>query len=55
MISVTARLLAKGISSIAFDSTTPHRLFNRGEVPVQAIWFVVGRENDTRLGDANLR
>lgn len=30
--------------SIAFDSTTPHRLFNRGDVPVQAIWFVVGRE-----------
>jgi transcriptional regulator with XRE-family HTH domain len=30
--------------SIAFDSTTPHRLFNRGDIPVQAIWFVVGRE-----------
>lgn len=30
--------------SIAFDSTTPHRLFNRGDVPVQAIWFVVGRD-----------
>jgi transcriptional regulator with XRE-family HTH domain len=29
--------------SIAFDSTRPHRLFNKGEVPVQAIWFVVGR------------
>jgi mannose-6-phosphate isomerase-like protein (cupin superfamily) len=37
--------------SIAFDSTTPHRLFNRGDIPVQAIWFVVGRENDTRLRD----
>jgi transcriptional regulator with XRE-family HTH domain len=37
--------------SIAFDSTAPHRLFNRGEVPVQAIWFVVGRENDSRLRD----
>jgi mannose-6-phosphate isomerase-like protein (cupin superfamily) len=35
--------------SIAFDSTRPHRLFNRGDVPVQAIWLVVGRENDTRL------
>lgn len=32
--------------SIAFDSTTPHRLFNKGNVPVQAIWFVVGRETD---------
>lgn len=40
--------LAPG-DSIAFDSTTPHRLFNRGDEPVQAIWFVVGREHDTRL------
>lgn len=37
--------------SIAFDSTTPHRLFNRGDVPVQAIWFVVGREHDARVQD----
>ncbi|MGH2591506.1 MAG: cupin domain-containing protein [Actinomycetota bacterium] len=29
--------------SIAFDSTIPHRLFNKGDVPVHAIWFVVGR------------
>jgi len=29
--------------SIAFDSTTPHRLFNAGDVPVEAVWFVVGR------------
>ena len=35
--------------SIAFDSTTPHRLFNEGDVPVQAIWFVVGREHDNRV------
>lgn len=35
--------------SIAFDSTTPHRLFNRGEVPVQAIWCVVGREANDLL------
>lgn len=35
--------------SIGFDSTTPHRLFNSGDVPVQAIWFVVGREHDPRL------
>lgn len=30
--------------SIAFDSTVPHRLVNKGDVPVHAIWFVVGRE-----------
>jgi len=34
--------------SIAFDSTIPHRLFNKGDVPVEAIWFVVGREADGR-------
>lgn len=34
--------------SIAFDSTRPHRLFNMGEVPVHAIWFVVGRDADGR-------
>ena len=37
--------------SIAFDSTTPHRLYNTGDEPVQAVWFVVGREHDTRLAD----
>lgn len=30
--------------SIVFDSTTPHRLCNAGAEPVQAIWFVVGRD-----------
>jgi transcriptional regulator with XRE-family HTH domain len=30
--------------SIAFDSTRPHRLFNKGDEPVHAIWFVVGRD-----------
>lgn len=34
--------------SIAFDSTTPHRLFNKCDEPVHAIWFVVGRNNDDR-------
>jgi mannose-6-phosphate isomerase-like protein (cupin superfamily) len=34
--------------SIAFDSTEPHRLFNLGEEPVHAIWFVVGRGADDR-------
>jgi transcriptional regulator with XRE-family HTH domain len=30
--------------SIAFDSTTPHRLTNRGDAPVEAVWFVHGRK-----------
>jgi len=34
--------------SIAFDSTRPHRLYNKGDTPVQAVWFVVGREADAR-------
>jgi transcriptional regulator with XRE-family HTH domain len=36
--------------SIAFDSTLPHRLYNAGDVPVHAIWFVVGRADDGRPG-----
>jgi len=36
--------------SIAFDSTLPHRLFNKGDVPVHAIWFVVGRDGDHTEG-----
>jgi transcriptional regulator with XRE-family HTH domain len=39
--------LAPG-DSIAFDSTRPHRLFNKGDEPVRAIWFVVGRDADGR-------
>lgn len=41
--------------SISFESTMPHRLFNLGREPVEAIWFVVGRRGDpriTRSGDA---
>ncbi len=34
--------------SIAFDSTQPHRLFNLGDEPVHAVWFVVGRGADDR-------
>ena len=30
--------------SISFTSTTPHRLANAGDVPVHAIWCVVGRD-----------
>jgi transcriptional regulator with XRE-family HTH domain len=35
--------------SIGFDSTRPHRLWNKGDEPVHAIWFVVGREADDRV------
>lgn len=34
--------------SISFESTMPHRLFNAGDEPVLAIWFVVGRGRDPR-------
>ena len=34
--------------AISLDSMTPHRLANVGDVPVHAIWFVLGRDaNDT--------
>jgi transcriptional regulator with XRE-family HTH domain len=36
--------LAPG-DAIAFDSSAPHRLFNPGDVPARAIWFVVGRDD----------
>jgi transcriptional regulator with XRE-family HTH domain len=29
--------------AVAFDSGHPHRLFNAGDEPVHAIWFVLGR------------
>ena len=29
--------------AISFDSGTPHRLFNAGDTPAQAVWFVQGR------------
>ncbi|HEX3588745.1 MAG TPA: XRE family transcriptional regulator [Pseudonocardiaceae bacterium] len=32
--------------SISFDSATPHRLTNNGDVPVEAIWFVHGRNHE---------
>jgi transcriptional regulator with XRE-family HTH domain/mannose-6-phosphate isomerase-like protein (cupin superfamily) len=36
--------------SIAFDSRTPHRIFNSGDAePVVAIWTVVGRDGDPRV------
>ena len=35
-------------SSIAFDSSSPHRLWTIGEEPVHAIWVVIGRAADPR-------
>lgn len=35
--------------SIAFDSTRPHRLFNKGDEPVRAVWFVVGRDGEGKM------
>jgi transcriptional regulator with XRE-family HTH domain len=34
--------------SIAFDSSSPHRLWTIGDEPVQAIWVVIGRAADPR-------
>jgi transcriptional regulator with XRE-family HTH domain len=34
--------------SIAFDSSSPHRLWTIGDEPVHAIWVVIGRESDPR-------
>jgi uncharacterized cupin superfamily protein len=31
--------------AISFDSSTPHRLSNAGDVPVTAVWFVLGRRS----------
>ena len=36
--------------SIAFDSSSPHRLWTIGDTPVHAIWVVIGREADPRAG-----
>jgi transcriptional regulator with XRE-family HTH domain len=30
--------------AVSLESTTPHRLANAGDVPVHAIWFVLGRD-----------
>jgi transcriptional regulator with XRE-family HTH domain len=35
--------------SISFDSSSPHRLWTIGDLPAEAIWFVVGRQSDSRL------
>jgi transcriptional regulator with XRE-family HTH domain len=35
-------------ASIAFDSSSPHRLWTIGDEPVHAIWVVIGRAADPR-------
>jgi transcriptional regulator with XRE-family HTH domain len=35
-------------ASIAFDSSSPHRLSAVGDEPVHAVWVVIGREADPR-------
>jgi transcriptional regulator with XRE-family HTH domain len=34
--------------SIAFDSSSPHRLWAIGDEPVRAVWVVIGRKADPR-------
>jgi transcriptional regulator with XRE-family HTH domain len=34
--------------AISFDASAPHRLWAIGEQPAEAIWIVVGRQNDSR-------
>jgi transcriptional regulator with XRE-family HTH domain len=46
--------LDKG-GSIAFDSSSPHRLWTIGDEPVHAIWVVIGRAADPRTGTAQSR
>jgi DNA-binding XRE family transcriptional regulator/quercetin dioxygenase-like cupin family protein len=37
-------LLGPG-DAISFDSATPHRLLNAGDIPAKAVWFVLGRRS----------
>jgi transcriptional regulator with XRE-family HTH domain len=37
--------------SISFDSMTPHLFRNVGDEPVHTVWFVLGRDRATRLGE----
>ena len=46
--------LAPG-DSITYDSRTPHRLHNDGPDEVRAIWFVLGRTDDTEQDHGALR
>jgi transcriptional regulator with XRE-family HTH domain len=39
-------------ASIAFNSSSPHRLWAIGDEPVHAIWVVIGRQADPRVEGA---
>jgi transcriptional regulator with XRE-family HTH domain len=39
-------------ASIAFDSSSPHRLWTLGDEPVHAIWVVLGRAADPRTASS---
>jgi transcriptional regulator with XRE-family HTH domain len=41
-------------ASIAFDSSSPHRLWTIGDQPVHAVWVVIGRAADPRAVSAAL-
>ena len=41
-------------ASIAFDSSSPHRLWTIGDEPVHAIWVVIGRAADLRARAGDL-
>ena len=41
-------------ASIAFDSSSPHRLWTIGGEPVHAIWVVIGRAADPRAAAGDL-
>jgi mannose-6-phosphate isomerase-like protein (cupin superfamily) len=38
--------LMRAGDAISYDSSTPHRLANVGNEPVEAIWFDEGGHND---------
>jgi transcriptional regulator with XRE-family HTH domain len=40
-------------TSIAFDSSSPHRLWAIGAEPVHAVWVVIGRGADPRSDDSS--
>jgi hypothetical protein len=41
--------LAPG-DSVAFDSSTPHQIWTISEEAAVAVWTVVGRDGDPRVG-----